>query len=68
MHIFTFELDTSPYPALHEIIHATEQQNYTLLCEIAKNEDNAELVIAFYRRTCPFGQFWGHKNGKQFQI
>ena len=45
--IFTFEPDTSPYPALHGLICNTQTLNDTFSHEVKENKDEDKLFIKF---------------------
>ena len=67
--MFTLELDTSLYPALHEPISNTESQNNILWHEIEENgkwtiiflEENMSsdsFDVIYGKNTSKFGRFW----------
>ena len=57
MHIFTLELDTLHYPALHELIYSEESKNNTLLHTIDENKYNDNFVISFLEEHIYIRQF-----------
>ena len=42
------KLNTSPYIALHDLIHIAETQNSTILCKIIETEDEDKLFMTFH--------------------
>ena len=47
MHTLSLELNTSPYPVLHDLVCIVENQNNTLCVKIVQNEDKDEIFITF---------------------
>ena len=43
-HIFTLELHTSPYPALHDLVSSAETQNNILLQKIKEDGEKEKIL------------------------
>ena len=51
------DLDTSPYPAVHDLVNVMENPDRICSCVMLENKDGNESVHIISRRTCFFGWF-----------
>ena len=54
---FRLDLNTSPNPVLHVVIHTTKSQNVTFLGETTEHEDEQDLYVALPEEYIPSSSF-----------